>query len=152
MGQEHPRSSPRLVKPERFDAAPRFLFLNSYDDLACTKCPKCDAKTKVRKVPLVIHIEPGSLLVLNKNCRLCEACSLLIVRQREIEPLMVEAFEQRDPSIIGNDYLIIGTLPRAAWRNQQRQPAQAGEAVKQTRIFENQWDFERTGGWMLDPT
>ena len=37
------------------------FFLNPYEDMAFTKCPKCEAKTKVRKFPLVIHIEPTQL-------------------------------------------------------------------------------------------
>ena len=36
-----------------------YFFLNPYEDYAFTKCPKCDEKTKVRKFPLAIHIDPG---------------------------------------------------------------------------------------------
>ena len=139
----------RTLRPR--NAAPRRLFLNPYDDFAFTKCPKCDAKTKVRKFPLVIHIKPDSVCVLNKSCRLCEACLLLIVRQSDIEPLMVAAFEKRDPGIIGNDYLIIGTLPRALWRTGQAKSAHPADVLDQTNVFEDQWDFEVTGGWTLDP-
>lgn len=45
------------------------FFLRPYEDAAFTKRPKCESKTKLRKSPLVIHIEPGQLFVLNKHCR-----------------------------------------------------------------------------------
>ena len=55
-------------KPEK---TRHYFFLNPYEDCAFTKCPKCNNSTKVRKFPLVIHIEPLQFLVLNKNCKYC---------------------------------------------------------------------------------
>ena len=52
------------------------LFLNSYDEYAFTKCPKCDAITKIRKFPLAIHIKPNQLFPLNKSCKYCPGCDL----------------------------------------------------------------------------
>ena len=57
-----------------------YFFLNPYQDIAFTKCPKCLAKTKVRKFPLVIHIEPHQLFLLNKSCRYCIACDVRVRR------------------------------------------------------------------------
>ncbi len=34
------------------------FFLNSYEDMRCTKCPQCDRKMHQRKLPLVIHSDP----------------------------------------------------------------------------------------------
>jgi hypothetical protein len=92
------------------------FFLNPHEDMAFTKCPKCEAKTRVRKFPLVIHIEPDQMFILNKQCRYCVGCDLIIARRSEIESLMAAAFESRDPAIIGNEYLVVGTLPREVWR------------------------------------
>ena len=150
--RKHDAPSLRLVKPERGDGPPRFLFLNPYSDMACTKCPKCDAKMKVRKFPLVIHIKPEQLFILNETCRYCEGCSLLIARQSEVEELMAAAFEEGDLTIIGNEYLVIGTLPRAAWRAGQAQSKVPADVIEVTQLFENQWEFEVTGGWTLDPS
>ena len=119
--------------------------------MACTKCPKCGAKSKVRKFPLVIHIEPDILFVLNNTCRYCTRCSLLIVRQSEIEPLMVGAFEEWNPSIIGNDYLIVGTLPRSVWIAGHKNAAHPADIIEQTHLFEDLWEFEVAGGWTLTP-
>jgi len=85
------------------------FFLNPYDEFACTKCPTCDRPTRVRKFPLVIHIDPDQIFVLNKTCRFCPTCELLIGRKRDIEPLLAAAFSERRPEIVGNQYLVIGT-------------------------------------------
>ena len=98
-----------------------YLFLNPYQDCAFTKCPQCDAKTKVRKFPLVIHIEPQQLFILNKQCKFCANCDLIITKQFEVEQLMGEAFRQRDPELIGHDYLVMGTLEKKDWRKIDKQ-------------------------------
>ncbi len=41
------------------------FFLSPYMDNAFTRCPKCEGKTKLRKFPLVIHIEPRQIFLLN---------------------------------------------------------------------------------------
>jgi len=45
------------------------FFLSPYQGMAFTKCPKCDNKTKLRKIPLAIHVEPLQLVVINKECK-----------------------------------------------------------------------------------
>src|SRR5918997_4240186 len=98
---------------------PRF-FLNPYAEYAFTRCPRCNrAPTKVRKVFLVVHVEPRLLLVLNKSCRFCLHCDLLIAKQQELEALMAYAVEQIKPELVGNDYLVIGTLDKEDGRQVQ---------------------------------
>ena len=50
----------------REDAPP--LFLNPYEDMAFTKCPRCDGRTKQRKLPLVIYIEPQQIPTGHQSC------------------------------------------------------------------------------------
>lgn len=88
--------------------ARHYFFLNPYQDCAFTKYPKCDSKTRVRKYPLVIHVEPEQILNLNKTCKYCTECDLIIVKQADIEALMTACLENERPSIIGNDYLVRG--------------------------------------------
>lgn len=124
------------------------FFLNPYANMAFTKCPKCEAKTKQRKVPLVIHIEPSNLLVLNKTCRYCERCDLLIARQAEVEPLLAAAFETRWPEDIGNPYLVIGTLDRTDWRDRALWQSRPTEVFDRAYVFEDVWRFDvDLGGW-----
>ena len=87
-----------------------------------SKCPKCGQKTGQRKVPLIIHIDPSHLNALGYTCRYCSRCDLLIGHKHEIERLLAQVILQRDPSAIGNDYFIIGTAERKAWREGLRQP------------------------------
>ena len=92
------------------------FFLNDHPDFAFSNCPQCPAKTKIRKFALVIHIDPKQLFVLNKKCRLCTNCELIIAKKNEVEDMMAQTFETRKPEIIGNDYLIIGTVNKGTWR------------------------------------
>lgn len=122
------------------------FFLNPYEDAAFTKCPKCESKTKVRKFPLVIHIEPCQLFILNKQCRYCVGCDLIITRRSEVESLMAMAFEHRDPTIIGNEYAVVGTLPREVWRARDNGSPRPADTLDRTHIFKDVWEFELVGG------
>jgi YgiT-type zinc finger domain-containing protein len=104
-------------RPQLGELPPKHtFFLNPYRDERFTRCPMCSQLTKVRKKPYLIHIDPRQILVLNVSGRYCPDCDLLILHQDVVEDLMVRAFQERDPSLIGNDYLIIGTVERRGWR------------------------------------
>ena len=125
-------------KPARLGKLPprhRF-FLNPYVDERFTRCPGCGDATKVRKKPFLIHIDPDVLLLLNMRGRYCPACDVLILHQNVVEDLLVRTFEQRRPDIIGNDYLILGTVEPAFWRKHKGK-ATAGP------LFDNLHDFEQ---------
>lgn len=153
-----PKDECRMSKAERADRKARAdkllqrrryrFFLNPYPDMAFIKCPKCEAKTKQRKVPLVIHIEPGTVFVLNKTCRYCEKCDLLIARQAHIEAIMAAAFETRAPEIVGNKYDVIGTMDRRDWREGAGVEIPAMELLDRVYVFEDVWHFDvDPGGW-----
>ncbi len=105
LGKQHPR----------YD-----FFLNAYQDTRFTTCPQCKSKTRSRKFSLVIHVNPGHITILDKLCRFCDACDLLIVHQDQLERQLVTEFMTINPEAIGNDYQGIGTLDRAEW-NQGKQ-------------------------------
>jgi len=69
------------IEPER---RRHYFFLNPYEDAVFTKCPRCHNETKIRKFPLVIHIDPQQLLLLNKKCRYCDKCDLIIAKKSEL--------------------------------------------------------------------
>ena len=119
-----------------------YFFLNPYNDAAFTKCPKCQGKTKIRKFPLVIHIEPEQLMFLNKLCRYCPACDLIITRKSDVESLMVACFEKRNPEIIGNDYLVIGVANRNDWREGKKRTMPQAEAIERVHIFKDIVHFQ----------
>jgi uncharacterized C2H2 Zn-finger protein len=129
------------------------FFLNPYSDQRFTRCPKCGALTKARKKIFVIHVEPGQLLNLNMTGRYCPVCDLMILHQDVVESLMAAAFSQHDPSIIGNEYLIMGTLDRKVWRDIQAQPRNYSLVFDNLHVFKNVVTFEiHRGGWQPDNT
>jgi hypothetical protein len=128
-----------------------YFFLNPYRDAAFTKCPKCLSKTRIRRFPLVIHIDPQQLFLLNKQCRYCARCDLIIARKSEVESLMAAAFEQSRPQIVGNDYLVMGVAERKDWRESKKGEMSQGETIERMLVFKDVLNFELApGGWYRD--
>ena len=125
-----------------------YYFLNPYEDCAFTRCPKCDSKTRIRKFPLVIHVYPEQLVFLNKKCRYCVKCDLIIANQSEVESLMIICLEKVSPDLIGNKYLTIGILDRKDWREANKGKLNSDEILDRINIFKNVLKFELIpGGW-----
>jgi hypothetical protein len=107
----------RMAIPRLGKQSPRHIFfLNPCTDVRFTKCPKCEGKTKQKKLPLAIHINGGGMMVLNKTCRYCPGCDLLIAHKDEIEDQLTFYYQQAASEVVGNDYLVIGTIERSDWR------------------------------------
>ena len=128
-----------------------YFFLSTYQEEAFTKCPKCNKKTKVRKYPLAIHIEPGQFCFLNKICKYCPNCDLIIAKKTDVEDLMVRCFEETNPSIIGNDYLVVGTVDRPVWRKYHKDPQSPGDVLDDIYVFKGMKNFELMPSWYYDP-
>ena len=128
------------------------FFLNEYSDFAFSNCPQCSQKTKLRKIALAIHIDPNQLFTLNKKCRFCPSCELIIAKKSEIESIMAQTFETRRPEIVGNEYLIIGTADKKAWRYMSSNSFSPKTALKSVTIFKDIVHFEIVGGWMPPPS
>ncbi len=111
------------------------FILNPYDDVRFSTCPGCGKKTKQKKLPLVIHVNPDHLIALNKTCRYCPSCDLLIAHRDEIEGLLTAMFSSMNPAAIGNDYLVLGTLERKAWREGVSEPKSVAEMREQIHDF-----------------
>jgi len=127
------------------------FFLNPYQDVRFTSCPKCGGKTKQRKLPLVIHIDPMNLLALNKTCRYCPYCDLLIAHQDELEAQLAAIFASRNPEAIGNDYLVLGTIDRAVWRKGVQASLGLQDMLDNLHDFKHVWQFEPAHyGWVKD--
>jgi hypothetical protein len=110
---------PKTKKENCFGKQPtRYnFFLNPYTDARFTSCPKCNAKTKQRKLPLFIFVSPVIPIVLNKTCRYCPACDLLIAHKDQLDKLLAAMFAQlRQPALGSNDYFVVGTVDRADWK------------------------------------
>ena len=129
--------------------APKYNYaLNPYPILKFSKCPTCENKTGQRKLPLLIHIDPMHLISLNYTNRYCSDCDLLIGHKHEIEHHLTQTFSQLRPQDIGNNYLIIGTVEKKAWRVGLKQPLSFDETIQSVHDFKNVEELRMTrGGW-----
>ncbi len=137
---------PALPRPGKQPPRYRF-FLNPHPDVRFTRCPQCGAQTRVRKLPLVIHIDPMQLVALNKACRYCPGCDLLIAHQDELEARLAAFFSQHRPELVGNDYLVVGTEDRADWQRGVRRPRAIPEAFACLHDFAEVVRFEPAPRW-----
>ncbi|MCK4977482.1 MAG: hypothetical protein KAS36_11180 [Anaerolineales bacterium] len=132
------------------EQSPRFnFFLNPYQDHRFTRCPKCGSKTRLRKLPLVVHVDPNHLISINRTCRYCPGCELLIAHQDVFEHLLAEMFYKHAPEVIGNDYLVIGTIDRSVWKKGTMTHLTVRELITQLHDFKQVLSFEPLDyGWI----
>jgi hypothetical protein len=97
------------------------FFLNHYQEYRFTTCPQCDRTMKVRKHPFLVHVDPMQLALLNMSGRYCPSCDILILHQDKLEEMLVAALLPHNPDVIGNEYLVLGTVERKGWREAQKQ-------------------------------
>jgi hypothetical protein len=129
---------------------PRYSFiLNQYPGERLSKCPRCHRPTHDRKFPLFILIEGWGPLVLGKTCRYCARCETIIAHQHELEAELGRAFEKIDPDVIGNDYLVVGTMDRKTWEHGLTDPIEGvTTALQHVADFEHVLDLHvDPGGW-----
>ncbi len=142
--QEAPRRFGKLPPRYRF-------FLNPYPDYRFTSCPNCEKLTKWRKFVLLVHIDPLHLLAQNIHCRYCPDCDLLIVHQDELEAQLAIHLSEHFPSAVGNDYLVMGTMERAAWNENRRNPKPLPEILDSVADFREVLTIKvRPAGWYRD--
>ncbi|MGD8626625.1 MAG: hypothetical protein PVJ34_18960 [Anaerolineae bacterium] len=128
---------------------PQYNFvLNPHTDARFTRCPGCDQRMRQRKVPLFIHVDPLHPVVLGYTCRYCPDCDLLLAHQDEVESLLANLFAAHDPSVIGNDYLVLGTVERKAWREGMKQAKGIDDMLAHLHDFKEVRTVEyRPAGW-----
>jgi hypothetical protein len=130
--QSHPPHAPKRLGKRQ----PRYRFLlNPFHNRRFAICPNCERRTLLRKVPLVVHGDPINPMVINKSCRYCPACELLIAHQDEVEHELAALFSKRAPVLVGNSYLVLGTLDRDVWKRGVAEPLAIQEMVEQLHDF-----------------
>ena len=130
--------------------APRYWFLlNRHAGARFTKCPRCEAQTRLRKLALVVHVERPDgprLAVLGKTCRLCAVCEMLIVDQADLERLIAASGLCREARKAG--YLVLGTVGLGVWRRGLAGDVSLGDVRQQMADFNAYMDVDFTpGGW-----
>ncbi|MBD2256900.1 hypothetical protein [Pseudanabaena sp. FACHB-2040] len=124
-------------QPPQYD-----FFLNPHSDARFTRCPKCDSTTKLRKKPLMILIKPAQPVSLNKTCRYCPNCDLLIAHKDELDRLLKKISLQYYPNLVGNEYLVVGTLDRKTWKEGVQNPESLDDVLKPLHDFKRHLEFE----------
>ena len=138
MAKQNKKAMTQLGKqPPRY----RF-FLNPYQDVRFTKCPQCGSKTLQRKLPLEIHVDPMQPVSVNKTCRFCPRCDLLIAHQNEVEQFLAAFFNVQKPEMVGNEYLVIGTLDRPDWKRGTQHPLPVREMLEALHDFKEVVTFK----------
>ena len=141
------RSVPRQRK-DRMGALPaRYSFaLNPHAGARFTKCPRCGAKTRVRKILFVIHVDGAGLVILRKTCRLCVDCEMVIVQQAEIEPLIAASAGRA--ATAKPKYLVLGTVDPRVWRRGLSAAVAVDELIQHMADFKAYMNIEYTpAGW-----
>ncbi len=128
---------------------PRFTFiLNPYKDARISKCPLCQRPTHMRKFALLIHVEGGYFMALGKTCRYCSPCELIIAHQDELEDQLVYAFESRAPDVIGNPYIVLGTVEKQRWKESLGRDAEGlTVSLEHVADFKKVLGLKMEGGW-----
>ncbi len=124
------------------------FFLNPYRDVRfATACPGCERKLRQRKLPLAIHVDDWGLAVINKTCRYCPGCDLLIAHEDELRALIDGLLLQMEPAAVGRPFFVVGTLERAAWRQGEIKPLRQDETLAALHDFREYTNYKITSGW-----
>ena len=103
----------------------------------------------MRKFALLLHIEKWGLLALGKTCRYCSGCELIIAHQDELEDELVHLFERIAPEVIGNPYLVLGTVEKRRWKESLGHGGdELKQALEHVAEFKKILDLKIEGGWL----
>ena len=140
------------VRKQFGNLPPKYNFsLNPYAEMRFSRCPDCQNKTGQRKLPLLIHVAPQNLIALNYTNRYCTHCDMLIGHKDEIEHHLTEMFLEINAEAIGNDYLIVGSVEKQAWRENINQPKPFNELLNHIHDFKSYQNLRMTmAGWFSD--
>lgn len=123
---------------------PRYGFiLNPHTDAGFTRCVRCDTKTNIRKLPLVIHVEGFGLVLLGKTCRLCLQCDTLVAHKAELDKLLSAVIGVPEPT-----YVVLGTVNRKVYRRGVAGRASLDDVKDHMADFKSYWKVDVTAaGW-----
>lgn len=140
----------KVNRPRFGKQPPRYGFaMNPYPDMRISRCPICEQKTGQRKLPLFILVKPANLIALNFTCRYCKTCDLLIAHKHELEHLLTNLFRPSEPETIGNNYIIVGTVEKNAWRRGLQHPVDVTDILPFASDFAEYYEELRVTqpGW-----
>ena len=89
------------------------------------------------------------MISLNKTCRYCPGCDLLIAHKDEIEAQLIHHFHATISAGIGEDYLVIGNLDRSDWQKGRTGIEQFRRRFTSLNDVKNVVQFKPLHGWGL---
>jgi tetratricopeptide (TPR) repeat protein len=124
--------------------SPRYdFFLNTSSDTRFTTCPRCKGKTQARKFCLVMNVHPNIPVILEKTCRYCDPCNLLIVHRDQLDEQVAKHLMTSNPQAVDNDYLVVGTLDKAVWNHMKHQELSFEDIIEDLHDFKDVVTFPR---------
>jgi hypothetical protein len=144
------RSSKTTGEPRIGKLPPRYGFmLNPFPQTRLSRCPKCERLTFPRKFALLIHVEGWGPYVQGKTCKYCARCELIMCQQDELEEQLTQAFLRLGPDLVGNEYVVLGTVATRVWKRAVRGATPGlGEALEHVAQFKGYHDLRYDpGGW-----
>lgn len=124
------------------------LILNTYRYERVSKCPLCKRPTHNRKFALLVEVEELGPVALGKTCRYCTPCELIIVHQHELEAELAHGFQNIRPEVIGNDYLLIGTIDKKVWKAGLEGGAPPPNLQEHATVFKKSYNYTvEPAGW-----
>src|SRR5439155_20982780 len=72
---------------------------------------------------------------------------LLIAHQDELEDVLARFFTDYTPEIVGNDYLVIGTVDRADWKHISQNQLPVQDTIEALHDFKEVVTFKPAWGW-----
>jgi uncharacterized C2H2 Zn-finger protein len=129
---------------------PRYAFiLNPHAGTRLSKCPRCEKLTYPRKFAFFIHVDGWGPMAFGKTCKYCSRCELIMMHQDELEAELAHSFSQSAPEVIGNKYMVLGTIEKKVWQEGVKGGStQFEEVLKHMADFKKVYDLEYDpGGW-----
>jgi len=106
----------------------------------------------------MIHYEDKAinfhqLFSLNKSCKFCPYCDLIIGQKSDLDELLKNILSSPPFELKLNpkDYLVFGTMERKDWVKTQKEPTSQKDAIELVHPFKDILDFEiQPAGWYLE--
>jgi len=67
--------------------------------------------------------------------------------QNELDEIITRVFTVLNPEIVGNKYLVIGTLDRADWKRIDQKKLSIQDSIEALHDFKEEVMFKPMGGW-----
>ena len=127
-----------------------YFWLNPYEIMAFTRCPKCNEKTKIRKICFAADYKKSKLLFINLQCKYCQDCDLIIVKKVKLEHVFRNMFCASDFNFNFDDFFIFGTVDRKDFLKSKKESIFSNKAFNLVYPFKDVWKFEIRYGWCKD--